>query len=118
MTWKLQDRSRIMRFDETLLRLEFAETAYVDGKLTATPISQIPFKANVQPLNGRQLLLVPEHQRFKEQYWCFVPDKTFEKTGEIIIRNTMKFQVQEIEYWGSYQRVRITRVDVGEETRP
>lgn len=118
MTWKLQSRSRIMRFDETLLRITFSEPVYVDGKLQERQEFKVPFLANVQPLNGRDLLLVPEHQRFQEQYWCYVPEPYFEKTGEIVQRNCINFQVQEVESWGSYQRVRINRVDVGKLQNP
>lgn len=125
MTWKLQGQSRIMWHDETLYRLEFNSEVYVDGKLTKVLTNREPFRANVQPMNGRDLLLVPEHQRFIEQYWCFVPGKFFNKTGEVIHRigqepgkQDVHFQVQDIEYWGSYQRARIMRVDVGEYANP
>lgn len=118
MTWKLQGRSRIMNFDETLYRLSFTNDQYVDGKLVKTLAKKEPFKANVQPMNGRELLLVPEHQRFMEQYICFVPGKFFEKSGEVIHRNGVHYQVQTVEYWGSYQRARIMRVDVGEYQTP
>lgn len=123
MTWKLQGKSRIMTNDETLVRLNFADDEYVDGKLQKRLASEEPFKGNVQPMTGRDLLLVPEHERFKEQYWCFVPKKVcgkwfFEKTGDVIKRDCIAFQVQTVESWGSYQKVRIMRVDVGEYANP
>lgn len=120
MSWRLQARSRIMRFDEVLQRLVFSDITYVDGKPKMTLLAAEPFRANVQPLKGRELLLVPEHQRFTEQYWAYTQDRTFEKTGETVRRAQpgdtpvfVHFQVQEVEHWGSYQRVRIMRVDVG-----
>lgn len=128
MTWKLQAQSRIMWHDEELFRLRFSELIYIDGKATKRLLAQECFRANVQPLKGRELLLVPEHQRFLEQYWCFVPGKFFERQGQDgdIIRRfcqepgvkDVHFQVQEIEYWGSYQKARITRVDVGDFQTP
>lgn len=131
MTWKLQGKSRIMNCDEELRRLVFKEPVYVDGKSVTELESKFCFKANVQPLNGRDLLLVPEHQRFIEQYWCFVPspkttydgsEQRFFRnkgvTGEVIERNGINYQVQDIEYWGSYERARIMRVDVGYYANP
>lgn len=114
-----------MRFDEVLQRLTFSGITYVDGKPQITLLSSEPFRANVQPLKGRELLLVPEHQRFIEQYWCYTQEKMFEKTGDTIRRGQpgdtpifVHFQVQEVEHWGSYQRIRIMRVDVGQYQTP
>lgn len=123
MTWKLQSKSIIMTNDEELFTLQFIDAEYVDGKLMKQLAGKTPFKANVQPLTGRELLLVPEHQRFLEQYWCYVPKKDcgmffFNKTGDVVLRDATHYQVQAVEYWGSYQRVRIMRVDVGEYSNP
>jgi hypothetical protein len=111
-----------MRMDECLQRLCFSEPIYIDGKLQKKLVTKQDFKCNVQPILGRDLLLVPEHQRFEEQYWCFVPenffDKSGEKTGDVVLRNCIHYQVQAIEYWGSYQKARIMRVDVGEYANP
>jgi hypothetical protein len=121
-----------MRFDETLFKLVFSEVVYLDGKPVKTLLSKTPFKSNVQPLNGRELLLVPEHQRFIEQYWCFMPSPrtTYDgseqdapkdyapKVGDVVHRNNVHYQVQDIENWGSYQKVRIMRVDVGDYQTP
>lgn len=107
-----------MTKDETLSRIVYGNNVFVDGKLASRAQTSVPFKATVQPLNGRDLLLVPEHQRFQEQYWCYVPAPFFEKSGDVVIRNNIQFQVQEVESWGSYQRVRITRVDVGNPQNP
>jgi len=118
MTWKLQGRSQIMMHDETLFRLIFSNAQYVDGKLTKIPSGREPFRGNVQPLSGRELLLVPEHQRFLEQYWVYTQERILEKSGEIVERACVNYQVQSIEYWGSFQKIRITRVDVGKNDNP
>jgi hypothetical protein len=106
-----------MEHDETLERLVFRATNFEHGKAVNTLIRKDPFRCNVQPLNGRELLLVPEHQRFSEQYWAYVPisvnGKMFEKPGDVVLRGEVHYQVQEVEYWGSYQRVRLMRVDIG-----
>lgn len=118
MTWRLQGRSRIMRFDEEVLVLQFAEITYVDGKPVKTLLSKNPVKANVQPLTGRELLLVPEHQRFLEQYWLFVPKEHAMSSGQVIERKGINYQVQDPLDWGSYQECRVTRVDVGAHANP
>lgn len=124
MTWALQGRSRIMGNDEELARLVFPPINYVDGKAVPREPERRRFRANVQPLNGRDLLLVPEHQRFLEQYWLYVPGEVFERgnraegTGELVERAGLRFQVQSVEAWGGYQRVKVMRVDVGYHANP
>lgn len=107
-----------MRYDEELFLLEFSPVIYVDGKSQQTLLSKTPFKASVQPLSGRDLLLVPEHQRFLEQWWVFVPKHHALSTGNVLHRNNVHYQVQETQDWGSYQECRIMRVDVGEYATP
>jgi hypothetical protein len=72
-----------MEHDETLERLVFRATNFEHGKAVNTLIRKDPFRCNVQPLNGR------------------------------VLRGEVHYQVQEVEYWGSYQRVRLMRVDIG-----
>ena len=118
MTWKLQGKSRIMTHDEELNLLVISPITYVDGKPQSSLLSKTSFPATVQPLSGRDLLLVPEHQRFLEQWWIFVPKPHVLNTGNIIHRKGVHYQVQETQDWGSYQEVRIMRVDVGNYATP
>jgi hypothetical protein len=107
-----------MRFDEELLRLEISPITYVDGKPQSQVITKHPFQANVQPLSGRDLLIVPEHQRFLEQWWIFVPLHHALTAGNIIHRKGIHYQIQETQSWGSFQECRMMRVDVGVEQTP
>ena len=74
-------------------------------------------------MNGRDLLIVPEADRYKEQYWVFMnqqqkPLFTNDRVIRIMASQNGKsgpvgFQVQSSENWGSYTRARIMRIDVG-----
>lgn len=117
---KLQGPVTIITGDENLrVARKLSPTQYAGG----VPIEQNSYKfdltCNVQPLNGRQLLLVPEMDRYKEQYWVFTNMlQTPVQIKDIVTRNCVLFQIQEIENWGSYQKFRMMRVDVGTEATP
>lgn len=113
---KLQGKSRIINYDENLVLLRPNGTDYVDGKPVQREPTRIEFKANVQPLNGRDLLIVPEGDRFKEMYFVW---SDFEiKINDQIVRQDINFQVQQSEMWGSYSRARMVRIDVGPDANP
>jgi hypothetical protein len=133
---KLFGPSQILKKDEeiTVIRqgTEIPENvSYVDGKPVKRTFIKFTFVGNIQPLNGRDLLLVPENDRFKEQYWIYfnndqLCDQGFLRTKDIplvmvndqIVRLGVNFQVQELEDWGSYARARIMRIDVGPQATP
>ena len=135
---KLFDYSQILNKDETLPVARKQAAHYVDGKPVYAPNLEFFIITNVQPVSGRDLLLVPEHDRFTEQYWLyFKNDQWFVNQGleyhgpsylminDIITRkdqanpNTVaNYQVQTIENWGSYCRARMMRVDVGPQKTP
>lgn len=124
---KLQGPSIIINYDEVLEVVREGtripdDVAYVDGK----PVKVEPFcfrvECNVQPILGRELQLVPEMDRTKENYWLWtnnmehpiqVNDRVIRKDLET--NNTkISYQVQEVQNWGSYQQVRVVRDDIGE----
>lgn len=123
MTWRLQGPSQIIEKDETLkVRRQGSSVpknvSYVDGKPVKRTEFDFEITCNVQPLNGRDLLILPEADRFKEQYWVFMNQQ--EKpllVNDIVVRfqegQLVNFQVQSAENWGSYTRARIMRIDVG-----
>lgn len=111
---ELEGPSEIITSDERLTVYNDGQVIYLDGKPVKRDITSYQLTCNVQPLNGRDLLLVPEHDRFKEQYWVFTNEiEQPLKVNQRLIRNSISFQVQEVEQWGSYQRARIMRIDVG-----
>lgn len=125
-----------------LLKFEWVEvhrrvkTVYVDGKPVDKPDRSFRIRASVQPLSGRDLLLVPEGQRFKEQYFVYTlgdvesrdlirlpEDGSIEeadgpKPPPSPLKFKVNYQIQEVEFWSSYRRARIMRVDTGPEATP
>ena len=115
---RLQGPSRIINYDETLtiLREDPSAVRYVDGEPLRPPPTEYSFRCNVQPVSGRELLLVPEGDRFKEMYSVWSEGQF--KVNDRVVREGANFQVQSVEYWGSYSRARIVRVDVGPNKTP
>lgn len=128
MTWKLQGPSTIITGDETLAVIREGSViptnvVYVDGKPLKRDAINFDITCNVQPFNGRDLLLVPEGDRFKEQYWIFMnqeqkPLLVNDRVIRIQAGQAVNFQVQTAEDWGSYTRARIMRIDVGPDATP
>ncbi len=103
-----------MNFDETLLVVRIGKVDYVDGKPVRSNEEKYDLVCNVQPMNGKDLLLVPEMDRYKEQYWIFTPKLDCPlRLNDRVVRCGVNFQTQSTEDWGSYIRARIMRVDVG-----
>lgn len=109
--------SQIINFDETLTVQRTGEEAYVDGKIDETKIEKFKIQGNVQPVNGFDLLIVPEGDRFKEQYWLWTETPLRLNRDRILrkdqLGNTIVYQVNQIKPWGSYTQARIIRVDTG-----
>lgn len=136
MSVKLFGKSQILRKDEELqvLRegdIKSGQVVYIDGK----PVKRNPLKfcirANVQPMGSFDLLLVPEHDRFREQLWAYFENKAIVIDEGIEIESTsllqvedkvtrlgIAYQVQGVENWGSYSRARLMRIDVGPDASP
>lgn len=128
---KLFGTSQILKHDEVLQVYRVGSTIYRDGK--PQKYGEVAFKllGNVQPMNSRDLLMVPEHDRYREQYWLYVNNRQFPVDAGLevqaitslllndrVSRLGANYQVQSIEDWGSYVRCRIMRVDVGPERTP
>lgn len=131
--WQLQGPSQIIIGDETLVVHRntidgVPDVTYFDGKPTLSgnygAQDVFTIQCNVQPVDGRDLLIVPEADRFDERYWVY----TNEKDKPVLINDrvvrwdfteekTVNFQVQKVETWGKppngYQRIMIVRDDVG-----
>ena len=108
---KLQGPMRAIQNDERLKVERKSGTQWIDGKLSPGQTSAFSIRANVQPLDGRQLLLVPEGDRTKEQYWLYTATEV--RLGDQVVRCGVNFQIQQVENWGSFFMARIMRIDVG-----
>lgn len=116
---KLQGPSQIITKDETVKVFTVAKQTLVDGKYVEKAVDSYDLTCNVQPVNGRDLLLVPEGDRFKEQYYVFTNELTRPLAVNYTIqREGVNFQVQSVEQWGSFQRARIMRIDIGPNKTP
>lgn len=115
--YRMRGRSRLMTHDERLpvLRegnLEAGAVAYVDGK----PVKRAPVTfsvaCTVQPMGGKDLLLVPEGDRDKEQFSVWTHDLRM-ALNDKLLRLGKVYQVQSAENDGSYIKLRLMAVDVG-----
>ena len=119
MTWKLSGPSNIITGDETLDVVREGTSLggnvnYVDGKLVKTNPLKFCIICNVQPLTGKDLLLVPEGDRYTDQLWVWMnQQQTPLLTNDMVLRQGRTYQVQSAENWGSYTKARIMKVDVG-----
>ena len=133
---KLFGKSQILKADEVIsVRRLLSVTYPSSGPNAGKPVQQAPqnftVRGNVQPLTGRDLLMVPEHDRYREQYWLWVENTKYAvqsglndesvpilKTNDIVIRLGVNFQIQEVQDWGTYIRGHMMRVDVGPYATP
>lgn len=107
----LQGRSRIIGHDE-MVTLFRGTVSFVDGKPVAQREAKSLIRGTVQPLTGRDLLLVPEGDRTKEQYWFWTECNVM--LMDRIERCGVNFQVQGVQNWGSFNQARMMRIDVGQ----
>jgi len=112
---KLSAKSQIMNHDETLTVSRDGAVTYIEGLPVKAAGTTFSIRANVQALDSKELLMVPELDRYRENYWVFTEEEI--RVNDIVTRNSVKFQVQQLEEWGSYRgAVRMVRIDVGPNT--
>lgn len=112
---RLQGQSTIIAKDETVGLVRENCVEYVNGKPVKKAVQSFDIRCNVQPLSGKELLLVPEGDRSKEQYNLWTQAKV--ELNDRIQRCGVQFQVQTVEAWGSFYECRIMRIDVGPNAR-
>lgn len=102
--------------DETLMVSRDGAVTWVSGKPVTSVASTFSIKGNVQPVNGFELMMVPEADRFKEQYWVWTETIDIHLNKDKVTRNGVIYEIQQIKPWGSYMQFRMVRVDVGPDT--
>lgn len=92
-------------FDVTVTR--YAASTYVNGRIQAGAASTFTAKMSIQPLNGRELLNLPEAQRAKQMAKAYT-DVELRTVNEVaktkadrISDGTRVFEVQAVEAWQS-----------------
>lgn len=107
---KLQGKSQIITKDETV-KVVRSVTEY-NGPIAFTRTeSETLIQANVQPLGGKELMLVPEGDRFLENFWLWTEHQM--QANDTVHWNGKKLQVQAVKPWGSYTQSRMVKIDVG-----
>lgn len=110
----LQGPSTIINYDEEIPVVREGQVIYIEGKPVKRKLLEFKITCNVQPVDGKDLLLVPEADRFKEQYTLFTNNcETPLIDNDRVVRLGIDFQVQNVATWGSYQECRIMKIDVG-----
>lgn len=66
----------------------------------------------VFPLSGKELLLVPEGDRYRTNVWIYTQDNL--KNNDVVIYKDEPYEVQSIQNWGSFIQARGMRIDVGQ----
>lgn len=115
----------LMDCDETFLvvrqgRQVDTDVAYVDGIATAAhaPIT-FGIAGTIQPMNGKDLLLVPEAYRERETLWLWATQYEFNAGSfaidneDIVLFSGKAYQVQAVENWASYSRCMLVAIDQG-----
>lgn len=120
--YQLSVLPRIITADETLTVIREdtqvdAMTTYVDGKPVKLGFSTFTVTANVQPMSGKDLMLVPEGDRSKDQYWVYAtPAAMALQLNDKIHRKGVVYQVQSVQGWECYYQARIMAIDVIDQT--
>lgn len=97
------------------------DVQYIDGIPAAThpPVRQT-VTATLQPMGGRDLMLVPEGFRDKETLWMWQAHRTAAQDtirvdlADIVLYGRKGYQVQSSEDWGSYSRCMLVGIDLGQ----
>jgi len=101
-------------------RVVDSDVAYLDGLPVALHVPlTFEVAGTVQPMGGKDLLLVPEVFRDKETLWLWAShpdpdslDPVIDVTDIVTHKNKL-YQVQTCEDWGSYSRCMLVAMDIG-----
>lgn len=123
--WELDGVHELLETDETLVcirqgRLVPGNVTYVDGVACASVAAvRFDITCTIQPMGGRDLLLVDEAFRSKDVLSCWQAHRTpLQDTvrldvADIVLFRGKAFQVQGAEDWESYTKATLCAVDVG-----
>lgn len=110
--------------DEIIVIYRRKDIVWKDGRPVWNTQAAMKFRGNVQPMTGKDLLLVPEGDRLKEPLWVWTNNDgncgegNSIEVNDMMARLNVNYQVQSTENWGSYTRSRMMRIDVGPDRTP
>jgi hypothetical protein len=123
--WRLDGPVELLECDETVDVIRQGRKTpdcitYVDGvALAAAAPTRVRVVATLQPMAGKDLLLVPEGFRDKETLWMWQAHR-IEAQGDfrldltdLVLYSGKAYQVQSSEDWGSYTRSMLVACDTG-----
>ena len=97
--------SLISSFGSTVTITRYAAGSYVNGSYVAGATSSISATMSVQPMNGRDLLLLPEGQRtrnFLKGYSSVVvytADQAASKKADVVTVGSKNYEVHSVQEW-------------------
>jgi hypothetical protein len=104
--------SRIINYDEKVRVERVGCVQYVDGKPQRSESTTFEIQCHTQPLKGIDLLLVPEGDRTKDQRWLWTRAQL--QIKDVIFRQESRYQIQTVEAWQGFIKVRMVRIDTGD----
>jgi hypothetical protein len=123
--WDLDGPIELLECDEYVRAMRLGTAIdggviYIDGlPQRGQKHQQFRVTCTVQPMGGKDLLLVPEGDRTREQLWLYqslmppISRSTLLRVNDIVLRDGCAYQVQGCQDWGSYAQARLMAVDMG-----
>lgn len=92
------------------------EVFFVDGKPHTNDAHVFHVRASIQPMSGRELNILPEGDRIKEQISIWTDSSLL--LNDIVTYKCARYQVQNVEKWPGYTKARAARIDAGINAAP
>ena len=91
------------------------DTVVVDGKRVRRDYTEFDVRCTVQPVSGKELMQVPEGDRFDGQMAAWVADRagTMAANDLVLRPGDGWYLVQSTEGWGGFTKILMRPIDVG-----
>jgi len=103
--------------NETVTIRRYGAGSYSDGYYTRPPATTVSIRAAIQPLDGRELLQLPEGDRLKDHRVIF--SRSYIQPGDIVEYMDTLYEIVEVEDWSRYcifhYRAIMRRLDIQDE---
>lgn len=101
---------KLMKCTETVCVERMSKATYVKGRPSLEECEKFDILANIQPVTGRELLMVPEGERSRNHLDVFTETRL--KPKDVVVRFGERFEVHFVEEWGPYFKARVRGTDV------
>lgn len=82
-----------------------------EGLPYSTCKEEFQIRGIIFPITGRDLLLVPEGDRFQQNIWIYTQQDL--RVNDVATYAGQPYEVQNVSNWDSYNQARAMRLDVG-----